>query len=295
MNRASLRVGVTLGTAGPEAAALTVCRDARSVEAAGFDAIWCFDHVLMPTDRQSLYPFADDGAILWELDDPWFDPLIWLTAIAVSTQRVELGTNILVAALRNPLVLAKQIATIDQLSGGRFSLGVGAGWLLEEFEALGIPTARRGQRLDETLELMQQAWTGATGPFTGEQVRLPRAVHMRPVPAHAIPILIGGASPAAMRRVARLNAGWIAEPRPAQDPVTMVRAGLHEIYSRAHALGCSFRSPVRVVYNANEPLDVLDSRLDALLEAGVTDVALSIDATDSSALSSALSVIRGRN
>lgn len=292
VDRGSLGVGVTLATVGEAAAALTVCRDARAVEAAGFDAIWCFDHVLMPTNRESPYPFTDDGRILWELDDPWFDPLIWLTAIAVSTQTVEIGTNILLAALRSPLVLAKQIATIDQLSGGRFTLGVGAGWLIEEFEALGIPAARRGRRLDETLELMQRAWSGEAGPYAGEQLHLSRPVHTKPVPAHEIPILVGGASPAALSRIARLNAGWVAEPTPSQDPVAMVRAGVRDIYAQAEAIGCAYTEPLRVVYNANEPLGSLDTHLDLLIAAGVTDVAISVDLSDPAELSSALRTIR---
>lgn len=138
-DRAALGVGATLSSVGASAAQLSVAADARAAEAVGFDSVWVFDHVLMPEHLASSYPFTDSGEILWKLDDPWFDSLIWATAAALATQRVEVGTNILLASLRPPLQLSKQIATIDQLSGGRFTLGVGAGWLLEEFAALGCP------------------------------------------------------------------------------------------------------------------------------------------------------------
>ncbi|MGV0807985.1 TIGR03619 family F420-dependent LLM class oxidoreductase [Mycolicibacterium setense] len=292
INRETIRVGALIGTAGSEAARLTVGRDAQAAEAAGFDTIWTFDHVLMPKELDSPYPFTDSGDILWNLDDPWFDTLIWLTAIAVSTSTVEIGTNVMVAGLRHPIELAKQIATIDQLACGRFSFGVGAGWLVEEFEALGIPAASRGRRLDEILRLLGSAWTGELRPTCGEHFNLTRAVHMSPTPAHDIPLLIGGMSGAAIRRVARLRAGWIAEVRPSQDPVAAIREGVELIYARADQFGTPFKTPLRVVYNVNESLDVLNGRLDALIDAGVTDIAISVDFTDSNAPAEALKMIR---
>jgi probable F420-dependent oxidoreductase len=292
IDRKTVRVGVLIGTAGSEAARLTVGRDAQTAEAAGFDTVWTFDHVLMPTALDTPYPFTDSGDILWELDDPWFDTLIWLTAIAVSTSTVEIGTNVMVAGLRHPIELAKQIATIDQLAGGRFSFGVGAGWLVEEFEALGIPAASRGRRLDEILHLLRSAWTGALLPTSGEHFNLTRAVHMSPTPAHDIPVLVGGLSTAALRRVARLRAGWIAEVRPSQDPVVAIGEGVRQIHAHAEKFGLPYEAPLRVVYNANEPLDVLNGRLDALLDAGVTDIAISVDFTHPHAPAEALQVIR---
>lgn len=291
ITRKTIRVGVLIGTVGAEAARLSVGRDAQAAEAAGFDTIWTFDHVLMPTDLDTPYPFTDSGHILWKLDDPWFDTLIWLTAIAVSTSTVEIGTNVMVAGLRHPIELAKQIATIDQLAGGRFSFGVGAGWLVEEFEALGIPAASRGRRLDEILHLVRSAWTGALLPTSGEHFNLTRAVHMSPTPAHDIPVLVGGLSTAARRRVARLRAGWIAEVRSSQDPVAAIREGVQQIYARAEQFGVPYEAPLRVVYNANESLDVLSGRLDALIDAGVTDVAINVDFTDADAPAEALKAI----
>ena len=291
--RRDLRVGVLLGTVGASASRLTVTRDARAAEAAGFDTIWTCDHVLRPTEMTTPYPFTDTGEILWNLEDDWFDPLIWLTAVAVSTNTVEIGTNIMLIGLRGPLELAKQIATLDRLSGGRFSLGVGAGWLIEEFEAMAVPPESRGRRLDEWLDVLAEAWTGKLAARSSEHVEVPRAVHMAPVPAHPIPLLIGGTSTAALRRVAHNRAGWIAEARPNDDPVELIRSGVARIHALAELRGVPFRDPLRVVYNANEPLDVLTGRLDGLVAAGVTDVVIEVDFDVEGAADDALARIRG--
>lgn len=289
-----LRVGALLASLGADAARISVAADARTAEEVGFDSLWVSDHVLMPAELTTPYPFSDDGAILWELDDPWFDPLIWLTAAAVSTSRIELGTNVLVAALRPPLPLAKQLATIDQLAGGRLSVGVGAGWLMEEFEALGVPTRARGDRLDELLELLRAAWTGAVGPHRGAHYRVPRAAITRPVPAHDIPFYVGGTSRRALDRIARHGAGWIAEFPPAvDDPAAEIERHLRHVRARMEDAGRS-ADPVRVIYNANEPVDELCDRLDRLVAAGVTDVVLSVDLSDPGAAADALARVRRR-
>lgn len=292
-SRKPIRVGALLDTVGSDAARLSVVHDARAAEAAGFDSVWASDHILMPTDLETPYPFTESGEIPWKLDDPWFDLMIVLTAAAVSTESVEIGTNVMIPALRRPLELAKQIATLDQLAHGRFTFGVGAGWLLEEFRALGIPTADRGTRLDEWIQLMETAWSGRVAPVRGRHFDLPRAVHMKPTPAHAIPLLIGGMSAAATRRVARLRAGWIAEVKSSDDPIATVDSGVKRIYDLAEKYGSPYIEPMRVVYNANESLDVLVPRLLPLVKAGVTDVVVSVDFTHSDAASNTLARIQG--
>lgn len=288
----AIRVGVLLDTVGPDAARLSVVHDAQAAEAAGFDSVWASDHILMPTDLETPYPFTESGEIPWKLDDPWFDLMIILTAAAVSTDTVEIGTNVMIPALRRPLELAKQIATLDQLAHGRFAFGVGAGWLIEEFQALGIPNADRGTRLDEWIQIMETAWSGHVAPVRGRHFDLPRAVHMKPTPAHAIPLLIGGMSAAAARRVARLRAGWIAEVKPSDDPITTIDGGVKRIYDLAEKYGNPYTDPMRVVYNANEPLEVLVPRLSSLVEAGVTDVVVSVDFTHADSAPNTIAAIR---
>lgn len=271
----ALRVGAQMANGGQGVDVRRLAHTAAAVEAAGFDSIWVSDHVLMPTAIDTPYPFTDDGDIVWNLDDPWFDPLIWLTAVAGATERVEIGTNVLLAALRPPLQLGKQLASLDQISGGRLSVGVGAGWLLEEFEALGVPTERRGRRLDTWVEILRESWTGKVGPKADPMVRLPRAVHTLPTPAHDIPILVGGTSRFALNRVADLGAGWIAEFPETEDPVERIRDGVAVIEARDREF--DFPAERRIVYNAKEPMEQLLLHLAQLVDVGVTDVVVGVD------------------
>lgn len=273
----ALRIGALIANGGPRVDAGHLIRDAVAIESAGFDSVWVSDHVLMPTRIDTPYPFTDDGEIVWNLDDPWFDPLIWLTAVAAATTRVEIGTNVLLAALRPPLQLAKQLASLDQISGGRLSVGVGAGWLLEEFEALGIPAKGRGRRLERWVQILRASWTGMVEPVDGPTFRLPRAVHMLPKPAHPIPLLVGGTSTFALNRVADLDAGWIAEFPESEDPVDRIREGVAAIEERAQRPDPHVRTRLRVVYNANEPFGDLRRRVGHLVDAGVTDVVVGVD------------------
>lgn len=153
----------------------------------------------------------------------------------------------MVVGLRHTLHLAKQISALDQLSGGRFTLGVGAGWLLEEFEALSVSTTERGQRLDKWLNTLRQAWTGALDPFAGKHFSLDRAVHMSPTPAHEIPFLVGGASVAAFRRIARHHAGWVAEFKASDDPAAGISQGVQRIHEQAERLDSPITEPLRVL------------------------------------------------
>ena len=162
-------------------AALEICRRA---EAAGFESVWGGEHVVLP------------------------DPLIWLAFAAAAAPTLRLGTCILIVPQRNPLVLAKELATLDQLSGGRVELGLGVGWLKEEFEALGVPWERRGARNDEYIAAMRALWAAPHAEFHGEFVDFPPVTcSPRPV-QQSIPILVGGDSEAAIQRAARIADGY---------------------------------------------------------------------------------------
>ncbi len=180
----------------------------RVAEQAGFDSVWGGEHVIRPTKIASAYPYTKDGEMPGEADTPIPDPLIWLAYVAAAAPTLRLGTCILIVPQRNPLVLAKELATLDVLTGGRVELGLGVGWLEEEFQALGVPWERRGARNDEYVAAMRTLWAGPHAEFHGEFVDFaPVTCSPRPVNGN-IPILVGGDTPVAIRRAARLADGY---------------------------------------------------------------------------------------
>jgi len=130
-------------------------RLARLAEAAGFDSVLAVDHVVLPEAYDSTYPYSATGRLPGNQFSTMPDPLIWMAYAAAATTRLRLMTGVIILPLRNPLVLAKQVATLDHMSGGRIELGIGVGWLREEFEALGVPFAARGRRADEYVGAMR--------------------------------------------------------------------------------------------------------------------------------------------
>ncbi len=186
-------------------AALEICRRA---EAVGFESVWGGEHVVLPDTIGSRYPYAADGKIPAEPDTPIPDPLIWLAFVAAAAPTLRLGTCILIVPQRNPVVLAKELATLDRLSGGRVELGLGVGWLEEEFKALGVPWERRGARNDEYIAAMRALWAGPHAEFHGEFVDFaPVTCSPRPV-QRSIPVLVGGDTDAAIQRAVRLADGY---------------------------------------------------------------------------------------
>src|SRR5207342_2461098 len=139
-------------------------------EAAGFESFWTVEHVIFPEDYQSAYPYSPTGKMPAAPSTPIPDPLIWLSYVAAVTTKLRLATGILILPQRNPLILAKEVATLDHLSGGRVELGIGVGWLEEEFDALGVPFARRGARTDEYIEVLRALWDGDHASHDGEFV-----------------------------------------------------------------------------------------------------------------------------
>ena len=185
--------------------ALEICRRA---EAVGFESVWGGEHVVMPDSIASKYPYSPDGKVPAGPDTPIPDPLIWLAFVAAAAPALRLGTCILIVPQRNPLVLAKELATLDVLSGGRVELGLGLGWLKEEFVALGVPWERRGARNDEYIAAMRALWAGPHAEFHGEFVDFaPATCNPRPVNG-TIPVLVGGDTNAAMQRAVRIADGY---------------------------------------------------------------------------------------
>lgn len=180
----------------------------QAAEATGFDSVWTVEHVLVPEGYESEYPYDPSGRmpLAETIDMP--DPLIWLTWVAAATETLKVGTGILIVPQRPVAVTAKEVATLDKLSEGRVLLGVGAGWLAEEFKALGVPFERRGKRLDAYIEAMRALWADEPATVHDEFVDLERAIS-RPKPhAGSVPIIIGGHTEVAARRAGRLGDGF---------------------------------------------------------------------------------------
>ena len=151
-------------------------------------------------------------------DADWLDPLLALTFAAAHSQRITLATGILLLPEHNPLLVAKQAATLDVLSGGRFALGVGVGWSAEEFAALGVPFARRGARTDEYVAAIRQVWTKSVATFRGEFTHFESVrVNPRPVRDRAVPVIVGGTTDASLRRMAAIGDGWYGFSVPSAE------------------------------------------------------------------------------
>jgi len=182
---------------------------ARTVEELGFESIWTVEHVVMAVECASVYPYDPSGRSPFTADVVQPDPLVWLSYVAAATTRIRLATGVLVLPQRNPLLLAKEAATLDRLSGGRLELGVGVGWVREEAEAMNAPFEERGRRADEWIDVMRTLWRERVASFRGRYVRFERVVcEPRPLQSGGVPIVIGGHSKAAAKRAGRCGDGF---------------------------------------------------------------------------------------
>ncbi|MFT7648862.1 MAG: putative F420-dependent oxidoreductase [Candidatus Poriferisodalaceae bacterium] len=203
---------------------------AQFAESAGFESLWSIEHVVIPAGYQSAYPYSDDGRFGWPENLDYPDPIMWLAVIAGATSTLKLGSAVMILPQRNPVVLAKEISTFDAMSGGRALLGVGVGWLEEEFDAIGIPFDERGPRTDEAIDVMRTLWREDEASFKGQFTSFDRAL-MFPKPVNEIggvpgvPIIVGGHSKVAARRAGRTGDGFFparATPDDLGDLVSVV-------------------------------------------------------------------------
>ena len=222
---------------------------ARAAEAAGFGGLVLSDHLLYPARLATRYPYTRDGLPRWQPDTPWPDPFVTVGALSAVTTRLRFLTSVFVLPLRHPVLAAKTIATAAVLSGERLLLGVGAGWMREEFDAVGQPFAGRGRRLVEAVELMRKLWSGEVVEHHGEHFEL-APVQMRPVPRRPIPIYGGGVSEAALARAAERFDGWASEIQTRAELVE-IAARLRRHRERAGRAGEPFGicAAVRDVYD----------------------------------------------
>ncbi len=195
---------------------------AQRAEALGFESAWTFEHVIVPVDYQSKYPYNASGKMGADPESIFVDPLIALTAVAAVTTTLRLGTGVNILSQVNPLYMAKQAASLDHLSGGRFMLGVGIGWLREEFNALGVPFDRRGARFDDYVIAMKKIWSGEVVEHESDFISW-SGFKSYPVPVQKphLPVVIGGAKGRIYERIARHGDGWFA---PTGDPAELTTA-----------------------------------------------------------------------
>ncbi len=203
-----MKFGIAFANTGPFADAKGATAFVQAAEAAGFESVWTVEHVIVPSGYQSAYPYSPTGKMPGPEDSPIPDPLVWLSFVAAATERIRLATGILILPQRNPVVLAKELATLDAMSGGRLDLGIGVGWLEEEFDAIGVPFSERGARTDDHVAALRALWTQDKATHQSPFTNFADCI-LRPRPAQgSIPIHVGGHSVAAARRAGRLGDGF---------------------------------------------------------------------------------------
>jgi probable F420-dependent oxidoreductase len=185
-------------------------RLACAAEDAGFGALVVSDHLVYPRDLETPYPYTPTGQPRWGPSTPWPDPLISIAAMGAVTNRIKFLTSVYILPLRHPLVAAKQVGTTALFAGGRLILGVGAGWMREEFDLVGAPFAHRGRRMLEAVEVMRKLWRGGMVEHQGEYYSFP-ALEMAPALDEPVPVWGGGTSDVALRRAATCFDGWASE------------------------------------------------------------------------------------
>ncbi len=204
-----MKFGVMYANAGPFAFPQLLTHLAQSAERAGVESLWTVEHVVIPVGYQSTYPYDPSGKIPAPDQMPMPDPLIALSYVAAVTTTLRLATGILILPQRHPLYVAKEVATLDVLSNGRMMLGIGIGWLEEEFAALGIPFADRAARTAEAVRAIRSLWQDEPAPFEGKFFRWgPLESNPKPVQKPGVPIIVGGHTELAARRAARYGDGF---------------------------------------------------------------------------------------
>ena len=253
---------------GPGARRAVIDAVASAAENCGFCTLWAGEHVVMVDRTGSRYPYSEDGQIAVPAAADWLDPLIGLSFAAAATRRIGLATGVLLLPEHNPVALAKRAASLDVLSEGRLSLGVGVGWSREEFDALGVPFEHRGQRTAEYAAVLRALWREDVASFSGSFVSFAGVrVNPKPVRDRRLPIIVGGNSDAALRRVAEWGDGWYGFNLAGVRAVCERVARLDQLCDSAGRDRRELR--LAVALQAAQPAD-----LAALAHLGVTELVL---------------------
>jgi probable F420-dependent oxidoreductase len=257
----------------------TLMSFAREAESLGVHSAWVSDHICWPADIASKYPYTDDGSFGPSSDMGWLDAISTLTFVAGCTEKIRLGTTVLILPYRPPVQTAKQLASLDVLSDGRLILGVGVGWMAEEADILNMPWDRRGERTDEQLEIFRRLFNDPAPSFEGEFYRFPK-VGFEPKPVQKpLPVWVGGSSPAAFRRVARFGNAFHAAFQPREvvaDEWAQVRRNCEEAGRDPSELRLSLRFYLDPA-EAMQPEKSIAGSRDRMLEtvAGLKDIGVS--------------------
>ncbi|HJQ82863.1 MAG TPA: LLM class F420-dependent oxidoreductase [Candidatus Binatia bacterium] len=216
-----MKFGLMYANAGPFAYPEMLTHLARTAERTGIESMWTIEHVVIPVGYKSTYPYDPSGKIPAPEQMPMPDPLLPLAYAAAVTSTLKLATGILILPQRHPIYVAKEVATLDVLSHGRVILGIGIGWLEEEFQALGIPFAERAARTAESVRAIRSLWKDEAEPFEGKFFRWAKLEsHPKPVQKPGVPIVVGGHTELAARRAARYGDGFFPG---VTDPEKLVR------------------------------------------------------------------------
>ena len=262
-----MRVGLHALGIGTGARPEVIRAVAAAADAAGFATLWSGEHVVLVDRPASRYPYSADGRIGVPAGADWLDPLLGLSFAAAVTSRITVATGVLLLPEHNPVLVAKQAATLDVLSSGRLTLGVGIGWSAEEFAALGVPFARRGQRAAEYVAAMRRLWSEDVASFHGEFASFEAVrVNPKPVRGRQIPVVVGGNSDAALARVAAFGDGWYGFNLTAAEAAERVAALAGHCQQQGRSLS---ELSVAVALTDADPALVPD-----LARAGVTELVL---------------------
>lgn len=234
---------------------------AKAGDETGWSTLCVSDHLVNPVETRSTYPYTNDGTRRWEMGTPWPDPWITIGHLSAVTTRLRFLTTVYILPARTPVHVAKQVATAAALSGDRVDLGIGMGWMEEEFDLMGVPFAKRGKRADEMIEVLHKLWTGEVVEHHGEHFDVP-PLEMLPAPGAPVPVIVGGVSEAALRRAAR-NDGWVSDLHTIEELAAIRRQieRYREEYDRTHL-------PFALYGSAKDAWDLDGYR--RVAEAGVT-------------------------
>ncbi len=237
-----MKLGIVFINTGARSGA-SIIELARRAEAVGVESVWTGEHVMIPLEYRSAYPYNDTGKMGVPPETVLVDPLITLAAIAAATETVRLGTGVNILPQANPLLLAKQAASLDFMSNGRLMLGLGIGWLKEEFDAMNVPFERRGARFDDYIQAMRKVWSGEVVEHRSEFLDWSN-FKSYPLPVQSpLPVVIGGDKGKAFERIARYGNGWYT-PRPTLEQVI---EGRDRIAEACRAVG---RDPAEIEITA---------------------------------------------
>jgi probable F420-dependent oxidoreductase len=267
-----MRVGISvLGWGGGSSEAGWVSDSAQIAEHCGFSTIWAGEHFLFFDEQTSVYPYMDkgsSGAHPLPKTTELLDPFVALTWAGAATSTIRLAVGVALLPLRNPVVLAKQVASIDHLTEGRFVLGVGIGWLEQEYDAVGVPVERRVTRLEEYITVMRRLWEQESSTFDGEFIRFQGAL-CYPKPRYGtVPVYFGGMTDPVLRRTARIGDGILAvglEPGDAADYVTRLQTFASEKGRDTATIQISVLLPRRHTYSVDDLKRYADAGIDEIV------------------------------